>query len=264
MLKYWKWAVFVLSVLTASLVLFDFGMSLGTTCPFHQPISAIETASQSTPKHCSIEKSASYGAIRSFVEFIEHGEHFFVAFGTIVIAIFTVVLAFATAFLMIATNRLWKAGERQIAIATVAADHIPRVERAYLTGGGKVVPMVNKNFLGKRHFVVEVANYGKTPAYLIGFGVCFATMEEVQEVKTEAMHVFPWYPYDDRIRPDGVTKELKRIPLPHPEPEVVYGAFWYLDLLKKERVFRFILRIEKNGDTHTDVTGVHKGYTHWD
>jgi hypothetical protein len=81
MLKYWKWAVFVLSVLTASLVLFDFGMSLGTTCPFHQPISAIETASQSTPKHCSIEKSASYGAIRSFVEFIEHGEHFFVAFG---------------------------------------------------------------------------------------------------------------------------------------------------------------------------------------
>jgi hypothetical protein len=105
MLKHSKWALFVLSVLVASLIVFDLGMSLGASCPPQQAIGEEKHAPNAAPKRCSIEKSATYGAIRSFVEFVEHGEKFFIAFCTLVIAIFTVVLVVATAFLMSATNR---------------------------------------------------------------------------------------------------------------------------------------------------------------
>ena len=46
--------------------------------------------------------------------------------------------------------------------------------------------------------------------------------------------------------------------------DVVYGAFWYQDWLKQEHIFRFILRIPKDGDTRTDVTGVDDSYSYWD
>src|SRR5438105_4819129 len=120
MLRYWKWAALVLSVLFASLVLFDLGVSLGSTCPFHQSTSGEKGASNTAQKHCSIEESATYGAISSFVAFIEHGEHFFMAFGTIVIATFTVALVASTTLLWDATRKLYEAGERQLIASTKA------------------------------------------------------------------------------------------------------------------------------------------------
>ena len=61
------------------------------------------------------------------------------------VAIFTALLVFVTYRLVQSTNKLWEAGERQIIVAqkaadaaTASAEFIPRVERAYLTGGGDV------------------------------------------------------------------------------------------------------------------------------
>jgi hypothetical protein len=118
--QYWKWAIFVVAVLAAALVILDLAMSLGATCP------------PSPASQCSFENSATSGAIRSFVEFVEHGEHFFVAFGTIV-------LGFATVFLWLATRALVEGAEvnadrqlrayvmiRDVIIDDFETDKIPR------------------------------------------------------------------------------------------------------------------------------------------
>jgi hypothetical protein len=81
-------------------------------------------------------------------------------------------------------------------------------------------------------------------------------------VRAGPQTVFPWRPFDDRIAA-GAEKVLKYIPVP-PSVDVVYGAFWYQDWLKQEHIFRFILRIPKDGDTRTDVTGVDDSYSYWD
>ena len=87
--------------------------------------------------------------------FTEHAPDWFVA-------IFTALLVFVTYRLVQSTNKLWEAGERQIIVAqkaadaaTASAEFIPRVERAYLTGGGDVE--LNQRG-GNRFFRVEVAN----------------------------------------------------------------------------------------------------------
>ena len=109
-------------------------------------------------------------------------------------------------------------------------------------------------------FRVEVANYGKTPAFLHAFDVCFGTLEEV---RAGPQAIFPWRPFDDRIAAGNAPKPLAYIKVPD-DVEVVFGGFWYQDWLKQEHVFRFILRIEKNGDTYTDIAGVDDSYRYWD
>jgi hypothetical protein len=115
-------------------------------------------------------KLASHG----YETFFDHMPEWFVA-------VFTGLLTVVTFLLVRSTNRLWEAGERQIVVAEKAtnaavasAEFIPRVERAYLTGGGPVLPPE----AAERFFRVEVANYGKTPAFLCAYDVQFATLEE--------------------------------------------------------------------------------------
>jgi hypothetical protein len=79
------------------------------------------------------------------------------------------------------------------AAAMATADFIPRVERAYLTGGGDV-----EDIGAGRRFRVEVANYGKTPAYLSDFDVRFATLLQVE---AGPMPACCRYRFDDRIPP---------------------------------------------------------------
>jgi len=139
--------------------------------------------------------------------------------------------------------------------AKATAEYIPRVERAYLTGGGPVVVGPDGRF-----FRVEVANYGKTPAFVSAFDVHFATLAQVQ---AGPRPVNPSRPYDDRLPADNSTKAIDFIAIP-PGTEVIYGAFWYQDWMKREHIFRFILRIGEDGDTRTDVTGVDASYSYWD
>lgn len=135
---------------------------------------------------------------------------------------------------------------------------MPRVERAYLTGGG---PILTDAIRG-RLFRIEVENHGKTPAYLCAYDVHFATLDDVREGPQE---VFPMRLYDDRIKPGGSLKPLDWIPFTRQDADIIYGALWYQDLLKREHIFRFILRVDKTADlTHVGVSGVDDSYTYWD
>ena len=182
---------------------------------------------------------------------------------TLWLMIFTGVLAAATIWLGSATYGLYRAGEKQMTVAIKAAnaaeasaEHIPRVERAYLTGGGPV-----RSAGGRRFFRIEVENHGKTPAYLCAFDVHFTTLKEAQSGPQE---VFPMRLFDDRIKPGAILKPLDWIEITRSNDDVIYGAFWYQDLLKREHIFRFILRIDANDMTRTGVAGVDDSYTYWD
>src|SRR5262245_9702790 len=63
------------------------------------------------------------------------------------------VLAVSTILLWWSTRRLWR-------VTRIAAEHIPHVERAYVSGGATGV----KNL--PEQFAVTVDNYGKTPAFI--------------------------------------------------------------------------------------------------
>jgi len=140
--------------------------------------------------------------------------------------------------------------------AEASAEFALNAERAYLTGGGDVEVIG----AGRKGFRVEVANYGKTPAYLSHFDVRFA---KVAEVTARPMPVSRQYRFDDRIPADGSRKVLDRILMPL-DTEIIYGAFWYQDFQKREHIFRFILSIAQDGHTRPDVAGVDSSYSHWD
>ena len=179
-----------------------------------------------------------------------------IALYTLWLTIFTGVLAAATIWLSLATRKQIVVATKAANAAEASAQHIPRVERAYLTGGGPALTVG-----GRRFFRIEVENHGKTPAYLCAFDVHFSTLEEVRDGPQE---VFPVRLYDDRIKPGAVLKPLDWIPFTRPDADVIYGAFWYQDLLKRERIFRFILRVDQNDQTHVGVSGVDDSYTYWD
>ena len=63
------------------------------------------------------------------------------------------VLAVSTIALWWSTRRLWQ-------VTRIAAEHIPHVERAYVSGGATGVVE------SPQHFAVTVDNYGKTPAFI--------------------------------------------------------------------------------------------------
>lgn len=149
---YWKWAVLCLTVLFAMLVIFDLARSVGATCPPQKGTSTQQHPENTKPKECGIGESATYGTARAFIHFVEGGEHFFVAFGTIIIAIFTIVLGVATAF-------LWKATRDLVTGADANAD---RQLRAYVMIRDVVI---NDFEIGKIPIPrITIKNSGLTPA----------------------------------------------------------------------------------------------------
>jgi len=121
----------------------------------------------------------------------------------------------------------------------------------YLTGGGDVE--------GGR-FRLEVMNLGKTPAFLSHYDIHF---KKLAAVEARPLPVRRRYRFDDRIPAANQRIVIDRIPMP-PDTEIIFGAFWYQDFLKREHLFRFILRIAPDGHTRPDVTGVDGSYSHWD
>jgi hypothetical protein len=183
-----------------------------------------------------------------------------VAQGTAVLAIVTLALAIVTYLLYSSAAETARQAKedsaKALAASTFATQTLVNMERAYLTGGGDV-----QWSRGQRYFRVEVANYGKTAAYLSGFYVGFATRAELTSGPRPALHRSV---FDDRIPPGGVTRPLHFIPINHPNPDFIYGGFSYRDLQKKRHVFRFILRVQQNGHTRPDVTrGVSGRFRRW-
>jgi hypothetical protein len=155
------------------------------------------------------------------------------------------------------------ASKKALDASTKATKTLTRIERAYLTGGGDVEIRG-----GKRCFRVDVANYGKTAAYLTNYEIGFAAnladvqagTRKVYEPCKQTSGVF-----DDRIPPDNKTKVIDYVTMDPQDAEIIYGCFWYTDWRKKkERYFRFILRVEPFTDrTRPDVGSVDDSYREW-
>lgn len=161
----------------------------------------------------------------------------------------SVVLATVTYLLFRATSKL-ASDSRDLSIKATAT--LVGMERAYLTGGGDVQMRG-----GRKQFRVEVANYGKTGAFLSGFYVGFATRNQLDAGQPLT---FERYIFDDRIPPGGKTKVLEFVTINHLAPEIICGGFLYRDLQTNRHKFRFILRIHPDGHTRTDVARVDMKY----
>jgi hypothetical protein len=207
----------------------------------------------------------------------EHEEHelvkvtWWLVYGTIGLAVGTIALAGFTALLFWFTRdlarsakeeseRAAKASDKALAASTRATKTLTRVERAYLTGGGDVV-----NRGGRRCFRVDVANYGKTAAYLTHYEIRFAA--KLADVQAEPRKVYEpqkQHVFDDRIAPDNKTKVIGYEEMDPADAEIIYGCFWYTDWRKKkERYFRFILGVDLTSRTQPDVDGVDDSYRDW-
>ena len=176
-----------------------------------------------------------------------------IVLSTLFLVIVTAALALVTFLLYSSTAKI--ASDAQD-ISKKSTETLTSMERAYLTGGGDI------EWRGlRRGFRVDVANYGKTAAYLAGFYVCFATRAELNARRPRRYFRSV---FDDRIPPGGVTRSIAHIEFNHPDAEFIYGGFFYRDLQKKRHVFRFILRIYPNGRTRPDVShGVGQRYRKW-
>ena len=137
--------------------------------------------------------------------------------GTAVIAAFAVVLALSTVL-------LWSSTRNAAHAARAAADQIPRVERAYIFGGGpgrlrdqQGVPVPDKGW-------VSVGNYGRTPAVLtrVEWGFCdeieFPTKRPVSQL------------LDRNLLPEGTVNSLQKddVYRPGANPSLIEGTDFHL------------------------------------
>jgi hypothetical protein len=172
----------------------------------------------------------------------------------IIVVVSTAVAAAAAAITAYFTGTLWRNSSNQLARAR-------EIERAYLAGGGDYGREQGGEFAlapdGRKLFRVDVANYGKTPAYLVAFDVQFDTLAAVQGGPRRERRVL----HDDQIPPGGRSRPIRLVPIT-PGAEIVYGVFWYRDIWREEHEFRFVLTLHDD-QTSPDVTGVHDDYRFW-
>lgn len=178
--------------------------------------------------------------------------------------------AIFTGTLTISTIALWWATASLAREARDSAKTIIKLERPYVTGGGD---FVKTN--GVELFRLDVENHGKTAAFMTGYDLQFAKLEELQEEerkKEKARRVDKSRRHIDGISPAGARKNIFT-QIPKEEgADVVFGAVWYKDpiLGKEEHHSRFILRIAPRRDipgeglTRLDVKDVSDEYWSWD
>jgi hypothetical protein len=157
------------------------------------------------------------------------------------------ILAVSTIFLWWSTRRLWQ-------VTRIAADHIPHVERAYVSGGATGVVDL------PQHFAVTVDNYGKTPAFIGTIWAKIVPENELPDTPVYDPPEFGWFG-GQMLKPDtsgqfsGVTRLWDVI-----EGRVIYGRIWYRDIFKQYHSVGFILRILGPGQT----TAVENRDAYWE
>jgi hypothetical protein len=142
-------------------------------------------------------------------------------------ATFTVVLGFSTVFLWLSTRKLWR-------ITRIAAEHIPHVERAYVSGG---TPWTDDSLTELR---LTINNYGKTPAF-VGT-VIIGMIEAGTPVPEKPVYAGKGEFAGAVVKPD-VTLRFFSITRPCvPDGRVVYGRIYYRDIFNKCHSSGFALR----------------------
>jgi hypothetical protein len=180
-----------------------------------------------------------------------------VAYYTKVLAWFTAILAFASMGQGLMLLRADKVTRRAADAAKEAAEHIPKVERAYLSGGGigsfrsvtggGSTPRVG---LGP-FFALQVNNFGKTPGEIrkVRYGFLPAPADDncldapVPPRYSEILYWQDWYRSGQQSR--DIT-DLE-IPAKITYPTVIFGRLYYRDIFKSSHSSGFALKIGAQG-----------------
>jgi hypothetical protein len=168
-------------------------------------------------------------AIFRFADFIwDNASHDnILAFGTICIAVFTYVLYRAT-------NKLWDAGERQLAHFEAASK---RELRAYVFLGYSPLNFSNR----QAGFILKMTNVGKMPGNIKEVGYAFLARNSLPSRRNDADWTWETMEWDWVIPADG-QRDIKG--LESPIGDHIFVAFIrYNDLFAKE--------------THTSWMGMH-------
>ena len=136
--------------------------------------------------------------------------------------------------------------------------HIPQIERAYISGGGSkhVMTMRTSGTLGayqisqgdtiqvySGHFQLEVNNHGKTPGNLFQYSVRFCNADCIPKSP-----IYEWINWSDWIGPGTQSRPIMTFKVPEElSNPVVYGRFRYRDIFGDEHSSGFILIITDYG-----------------
>jgi hypothetical protein len=136
------------------------------------------------------------------------------------------VLAISTIGLWWSTGRLWR-------VTRIAAEHIPNVERAYVSGGARWMDVVATQLR------ITINNYGKTPAF-VGT-VIIETIEAGRPVPQKPVYAEKGAFAGYVVKPD-VTLETSLTCKCPADGRLVYGRIYYRDIFKKCHSNGFALR----------------------
>ncbi len=152
-------------------------------------------------------------------------------------------VALFTALLFVSTTALWWSTRQLWSVTKVAAEHIPRVERAYFSGGGPLIA-------GGQQLAFTIDNYGKTPGVLVEYAVEFCPLNNIPPVPAYLAPNYQRTRWHGVIKPDTLGLPITAIPIPNiPRPILIYGRYWYRDIWNKPHDSGFVLVAEAGG-TH--------------
>lgn len=174
-----------------------------------------------------------------------------ISFYTSLLAIFTGALVLVAGIQIryltradITARRSAIAARRSAIAARRSADHIPRVERAYLHGGGEPIGVqmwpVNGTLQNLPTFRLDINNHGKTPGELLEYGIGWCRIGEVD--KLPVMPHYKWYYYRDFVQ-SNAPREIKKLKIPNDIPigdAVIYGRFGYKDIFGERHSNGFV------------------------
>jgi hypothetical protein len=136
------------------------------------------------------------------------------------------------------------------------AETLPRVERAYISGGGPAYHGIIQEAPGVRRverlpsygalptiFEVQINNYGKTPGELLEIHIGWLD-EQIPDIpppitKDNVVHFQDW------VKPDTASRTIFYLRIPRTlEAPIIYGRIYYKDIIEKRlHSSGFILKI---------------------
>jgi hypothetical protein len=141
-------------------------------------------------------------------------------------AVFTGVLAISTIGLWLSTRSLWR-------VTRIAAEHIPHVERAYVSGGARW------SGSGFTHLQVCINNYGKTPAFV---GTVIVEMIEPDRPVPQKPEYAEKGEFAGYVLQPNVTVGSSIYRPCSEDGRLVYGRIYYRDIFNKCHSNGFALR----------------------
>jgi hypothetical protein len=192
-----------------------------------------------------------------------------IAISTYVLAIITWCLARYTYRLFTSTKQLAtdtrEASAKALNASTKATEVLIDMERPYLAGGGDF-----EDKTGKELYRLDIENHGKTPGFVVAYGLEFAKLDELKREFPSARDV-QRRPYIESLSPQGARKQIPLQIEKECGMDIVFGCVWYEDIWGGKYSSRFILRIAATRDVPghgltrlSGIEGVSSDYWKWE